>query len=243
MIIGGLEKLTLLDFPDNLAAIIFTQNCNFRCHYCYNPMLVWPRTEMLSPDGKNIKEDHPLIKEEDLFLFLKERKGKIDGVVISGGEPTLHADLPQFIKKIKDLGYLVKLDTNGTNPLMLANLIEANLIDYIAMDIKASLEKYEETVAVKVNLDNLQKSVKMILSGPVAYEFRSTLVPKLHGEEDIKRMGKLIKGARLWYLQKFKPDADLINPEFKKLPTFTDQELKDLALIGAKFVQRCEARI
>jgi pyruvate formate lyase activating enzyme len=243
MIIGGLEKLTLLDFPDNLATIVFTQNCNFRCHYCYNPMLVWPRTESLLPDGKNNKKDHPLIKEEDLFLFLKERKGKIDGVVISGGEPTLHSDLPQFIQKIRDLGYLVKLDTNGTNPVMLASLIKDKLLDYIAMDIKAPLEKYEQTVGVKLNLENLQKSVKMILSSPVAYEFRSTLVPKLHGEEDIKKMGELIKGADLWYLQKFKPDADLINPEFKKLPTFKDQELKELALIGGEFVKKCQARI
>lgn len=243
MIIGGLEKLTLLDFPDNLAAIVFTQNCNFRCHYCYNPMLVWPRTEKLSPDGKNNKKDQPFVKEEDLFLFLKERKGKIDGVVISGGEPTLHSDLPQFIKKIKDLGYLVKLDTNGTNPVMLANLIKDKLIDYVAMDLKATFEKYEQTVGVKVNLDNLQKSVKIILSDSIPYEFRSTLVPALHGEADIKKMGELIKGANLWYLQKFKPDADLINPEFKKLPTFKDKELKDLALIGAKFVKKCQARI
>ena len=243
MMIGGLEKLTLLDFPDNLAAIVFTQNCNFRCHYCYNPMLVWPRTEKPSPDGNNIKKDHPLIKEEDLFLFLKERKGKIDGVVISGGEPTLHSDLPQFIKKIKDLGYLVKLDTNGTNPVMLANLIKDKLIDYVAMDLKATLEKYEQTVGVKVNLENLQKSVKIILSGSIPYEFRSTLVPVLHTEDDVKKMGSLIKGANLWYLQKFKPDADLIDPEFKKLPTFSDKELKELALIGTKFVKKCQARI
>lgn len=243
MIIGGLEKLTLLDFPDNLATIVFTQGCNFRCHYCYNPMLVWPREEISSPDGKNIKKGHPLIKEEDLFLFLKERQGKIDGVVISGGEPTLHKDLPEFIKKIKDLGYLVKLDTNGTNPQMLGNLIDKKLIDYVAMDIKAPLEKYEEVVGVKLNLENLQKSVKMILSGSIAYEFRSTLVPEFHGSEDIKKMGELIKGARVWYLQKFESEADLVNPEFRGKKTFKDQELKDLALLGSKFVENCQARV
>jgi len=243
MIIGGLEKLTLLDFPDNLATIVFTQGCNFRCHYCYNPMLVWPRNEMSSPDGKNIKKDHPLIKEEDLFLFLKERKGKIDGVVISGGEPTLHKDLPEFIKKIKDLGYLVKLDTNGTNPQMLEHLMDKSLIDYIAMDIKAPLERYSEVVGVEINLENLQKSVKMILSGSVAYEFRSTLLPEFHGSQDIERMGELIKGARLWYLQKFESNADLVNPEFKGKNTFKDQELKDLAILGSKFVNNCQARV
>ena len=243
MIIGGLEKLTLLDFPDNLATIVFTQGCNFRCHYCYNPMLVWPRVETTSPTGENNKKGHPLVKEEDLFLFLQERKGKIDGVVISGGEPTLHPDLPEFIAKIKAMDYVVKLDTNGTNPVMLAKLIEDKLIDYIAMDIKAPLDRYEEVVGVKVNLENLQKSVKMIMSSPVAYEFRSTLVPTLHNQEDIKKMGEWIKGARLWYLQKFKPDAELVNPEFQNLETFKDQELKDLATLGSSYVERCQARI
>lgn len=243
MIIGGLEKLTLLDFPDNLATIVFTQGCNFRCHYCYNPMLVWPRDKKSLPDGKNIKKGHPLVKEEDLFLFLEERKGKIDGVVISGGEPTLHKDLPEFIKRIKALGYLVKLDTNGTNPLMLGYLMESKLIDYVAMDIKAPLEKYEEVVGATVNLENLQKSVKMILSGSTAYEFRSTLVPEFHKSQDIEKMGTLIEGARIWYLQKFKPDTELVNPDFQGKKTFTDQELKDLALLGAKFVKNCQARV
>lgn len=206
-------------------------------------MLVWPRTEKTSPTGENNKKGHPLVKEEDLFLFLQERRGKIDGVVISGGEPTLHPDLPDFIAKIKAMGYVVKLDTNGTNPVMLAKLIEDKLIDYIAMDIKAPLDRYEEVVGAKVNLENLQKSVKMIMSSPVAYEFRSTLVPTLHHQADIKKMGAWIEGARLWYLQKFKSDAELVNPEFQNLETFTDQELKDLAVLGGSYVERCHARI
>jgi len=133
MIIGGLEKLTLLDYPDHLAAIIFTQGCPFRCHFCYNPMLVWPNT---GTDGKNKEEKgfSPL-SLENLFLFLRERFGRLEGVVITGGEPTLHPDLPDFIKQIKAIGYLVKLDTNGTNPLMLEGLIKDKLIDYIAMDL------------------------------------------------------------------------------------------------------------
>lgn len=243
MLIAGLEKLTLLDYPDNLATIIFTQSCNFRCHYCYNPMLVCPRLKLQSPDGDNVTKDHPLISEDDLFSFLKDRRGKIEGVVISGGEPTLQPDLVEFIRKIKDLGYLLKLDTNGSNPIMLAKLIENRLLDYIAMDLKAPWDKYEAVVGVKVNLANLQKSVKMIMSSEIAYEFRSTLVPKLHQVSDIRKMGDIIKGASLWYLQKFKPEADLINPEFKKLSTYTDQELKEMALIGSKYVKSCQARV
>ncbi|MBN2884587.1 anaerobic ribonucleoside-triphosphate reductase activating protein [Patescibacteria group bacterium] len=244
MIIGGLEKLTLLDFPDNLAAIVFTKGCNFRCHYCYNPMLVWPhRPEALALDEKDIEKGYPPVTEEDLFLFLQERLGKIDGVVITGGEPTLHADLPDFIRRIKKLGYLVKLDTNGTNPEMLTSLIKDKLIDYIAMDIKASWDKYQSVVDVPVNLDNLQKSVKIIMSSALPYEFRSTLVPDFHNSKDIESMGKAIEGADRWYLQKFKPDAGLLDPSFEHKSTFKDQELKDLALIGSKFVKKCEARI
>ena len=142
MIIGGLEKLTLLDYPDHLAAIIFTSGCNFRCRYCYNPMLVLPDKK----GGDKNKKDLNSIGNEDLFLFLKERFGKLEGVVITGGEPTLHHDLPDFIKKIKDLGYLVKLDTNGTNPEMLATLIKNKLVDYISMDIKADFNNYEKIV-------------------------------------------------------------------------------------------------
>lgn len=157
MIIGGLEKLTLLDYPDHLAAIIFTQGCNFRCHFCYNPLLVLPLK------GKDVKIEKEKgfspLSQKNLFLFLTERFGRLDGVVITGGEPTLHPDLPSFIRKIKKIGYLVKLDTNGTNPAMLAGLIKAKLIDYIAMDLKAPLTEYEKVVNVALDYKNLQKKV------------------------------------------------------------------------------------
>jgi pyruvate formate lyase activating enzyme len=240
MLIGGLEKLTLLDYPDNLAAIVFTQGCNFRCHFCYNPMLVLPHNSV-ALDEKD--QGCPLVKEEDLFLFLNDRRGKIDGVVISGGEPTLHPDLPDMIKKIRALGYAVKLDTNGTNPGMLSQLIKDALIDYIAMDLKAPWEKYTELVGVAVDLDNLQKSVKMIMSSDLPYEFRSTLVPGLHNEEDIRKMGAIIQGANRWYLQKFKPDTSLVNPDFENKTTFLDKDLIKFALIGSEFVKECRARI
>ncbi|MDP3837114.1 MAG: anaerobic ribonucleoside-triphosphate reductase activating protein [bacterium] len=241
MIIGGLEKLTLLDYPDNLAAIVFTQGCNFRCHFCYNPMLVLPRVK--SEADESNKDKGFSLKEEDLFLFLENRKGKLDGVVITGGEPTLHADLPEFIKKIKDRDLLVKLDSNGTNPDMLKRLIDKKLIDYIAMDIKAPWEKYEAVVGVPVNLEKLQKSVKMIMTSGLPYEFRSTLLPEFHNEDDIRKMGEIISGANRWYLQKFKPDTNLVNTSFEGKQTFLDKELESLALIGSKYVKECRARI
>jgi len=240
MIIGGLEKLTLLDYPDHLAAIIFTQGCNFRCHFCYNPMLVLPHT---GKDEKNKKEKgfSPL-STEDLFLFLKERFGRLEGVVITGGEPTLHPDLPSFIKKIKDMGYLVKLDTNGTNPEMVTELIKEKLIDYIAMDLKAPLEKYEETVNVKLDYNNIKKSVKIISQSGLPYEFRTTVVPGLLVKEDFQEMGKLIKGTAKWYLQNFKSDTDLVDENYKKQKGYTAKEMAEFAAIGREYVDLCEVR-
>lgn len=240
MIIGGLEKLTLLDYPDHLAAIIFTQGCNFRCHFCYNPMLVLPRK---GGDEKNKKEKgfSPL-STEDLFLFLKERFGRLDGVVITGGEPTLHPDLPSFIKKIKDLGYAVKLDSNGTNPEMLDKLIKAKLIDYLAMDLKAPLDKYKKIVGVDVNCNNIKKSVKIIMTSGLPYEFRTTVVPGLLDKEDFYKMGETIKGADKWYLQNFKSDTELVDTNYKKQNGYSAKEMKEFAVIGQKYVKFCQVR-
>ncbi len=241
MIIGGLEKLTLLDYPDRLAAIIFTGGCNFRCHFCYNPMLVLP--QISGKDEKNKKEKgFSSLSIKDLFLFLKERFGRLEGVVITGGEPTLHPDLPSFIKKIKKIGYLVKLDTNGTNPEMLKELIDAKLIDYIAMDLKSSLDKYEKTVGVKINYNNLKKSVKIIMSCGLPYEFRTTVVPGLLVKEDIEQMGEFIKGADKWYLQKFKSDTKLVNPLYQAQKAYSNKEMETLAESARKYVKLCEVR-
>jgi len=241
MIIGGLEKLTLLDYPDHLAAIIFTQGCNFRCHFCYNPMLVLPRR---GADTKNTKKEKgfSLLSTKDLFLFLKSRIGRLEGVVITGGEPTLHADLPSFIKKIKALGYLVKLDTNGTDSVMLERLIKDKLIDYIAMDLKAPWDKYEATVGQKVSCPNLRKSVKIIMMSGLPYEFRTTVVPGLLEAADIEKMGQAIKGADKWYLQKFKSDTALVDAGFEGGQAYTDQEMKALAAQGGKYVKLCALR-
>lgn len=236
MIIGGLEKLSLIDFPGYLSAIVFTKSCNFRCHFCYNPMLVFAEGEN---ELKNIDEGSSLIPEEDLFLFLKERAGKIEGLVISGGEPTLQADLKDFIIKVRQLGYKIKLDTNGTNPEKVLDLIENNLLDYVAMDLKAPIDDYEKVVGLKADMEKIKKSIKILIYGDIPYEFRTTLVPGLVDENDILKMSKDIEGARLWYLQKFKSDVNLVNNNFQNKNSFTDKEMKNFAEIGKKFVKDC----
>ena len=237
MVIGGLEKLTLLDYPEHLAAIIFTQGCNFRCHFCYNPLLVLPR------NGRYVKEkDLSPFSPQNLFLFLRERVGRLEGVVITGGEPTLHPDLPEFIADIKALGYLVKLDSNGTNPEMLERLIAAKLIDYIAMDIKAPFTRYDEVAGVPLDCDKLKKSVKIIKESGLPYEFRTTVVPGLLKPDDFHLMGQQIAGAAKWYLQSFKSDTDLVNSSYRGLPAYTSQEMENLADIGRAYVGLCQVR-
>jgi len=230
MKIGGLQKLSLLDYPEHIAAIMFTQGCNFRCHFCYNPKLVVPQ------------KDYSLISEDSLFEFLHSRQGKIDSVVITGGEPTLHSDLPEFITKIKNVGYLIKLDTNGTNPKMLEFLIQKKLIDYIAMDIKAPLKNYQKVVGIDFILANITKSIIIIKESGLPYEFRSTIMPSLHKKEDIEEMGKLIKDADKWYLQKFKPLKDLVDNKFSQEKAYTDKEMNALSEIGKKYAKICDIR-
>jgi len=249
MIIGGLQKFSLLDYPDHLSAIIFTKGCNFRCHFCYNPMLVWPNTEVgkfknnFASENKNAKEKgHSLIKESDLFHFLKKRKGKLEAVVITGGEPTIHRDLPDFIKKIKKIGYLIKLDTNGTNPEIIEKLIKNKLINYIAMDIKAPREKYAKIVGVDMDFKKTIKSVKIIMRSKIPYEFRTTVVSGYINKKDIEKIGKLINKATIWYLQKFKIDIELIDNKLKKTKQFTDKEMREMRVVGRKYVKRCELR-
>ena len=251
MLIGGLEKLTLIDYPGKVAAIVFTSGCNFRCQFCYNPMLVWPSKETESDQSQNTA-GHPrnkeqdnslsLYSEDDLFLFLKNRAGKLDGIVITGGEPTLHRDLPEFIKKIKDLGYAVKLDTNGTNPEMIQKLLDAKLVDYLAMDIKAPENKYELVTGIPVNFQKIKESVKIIRESGLPYEFRTTILPVLLTGEDVENMGQLLQGADKWYLQKFKADTELVNPEFKIEEPYSDDDMDALVTIGKKYVKLCAWR-
>jgi pyruvate formate lyase activating enzyme len=230
MLIGGLQKTSLLDYPDKISAIIFTVGCNFRCGFCYNSHLV---TET---------DKAEIIPEEKMFKFLESRRKTLDAVVITGGEPTLHSDLPEFIQKIKALGYLVKLDTNGTNPAMLAVLINSRLVDYLAMDIKGPLPKYDKVVKVNIDTNKLKKSIKLLMTSGLPYEFRSTILPALHSSEDLLFMSQMIAGADKYFLQKFLPTDSLNDPTFGVQKSFTDREMADLAKVCAVNVKKCLVR-
>lgn len=195
----GINKLSLLDYPSKTSAILYTSGCNFRCPFCHNGLTL-------------LENNSGFIPFEDILSFLNKRKGVLDGVVITGGEPTLHKDLKDKLIKIKELGYLIKLDTNGTNPEMLRELISLNLIDYVAMDIKNSLVKYPLTIGKEnVDLSNITKSIEILKNSKIDYEFRTTLIKEFHTEEDIKSMSILLSGSKKLYLQKFKISDGVIN--------------------------------
>ncbi len=247
MIIGGLEKFTLIDYPEHLAAVVFTQGCNFRCHFCYNPMLVVPlheRNDKLQNTAHEAGSEngHSLITEDDLFIFLKSRIGKLDAVVISGGEPTLHNDLPEFIQKIKKLDFKVKLDSNGTNSIMLQRLLDKNLLDYVAMDIKAPVDKYNTVTGAQVDMAEIKKSIEILKQQKIAYEFRTTIVPGLHVMEDIAKMGVMIQGADKWYLQQFRGEGQLVNKDFENQQSFSDQEFLQMLKIAKQYVKLSDTR-
>ena len=228
MKIGGIQKLSLVDYPGKVAASIFTIGCNFRCGFCHNPKLVLPEcyTETLD--------------ENDILDFLKSRTGKLDAAVISGGEPTLHQDLPDFIKKIKDMGYLVKLDSQGSNPDMLKKLLDAKLLDFIAMDIKAPLEKYSKIMSWEIDPKIIKKSIKLIKNSGLDYEFRTTVVKSQLSFEDFHAIGKAIRGAKRFALQHFKPNPEMVNTDkFKDETTYSDGEFEQIRQIMLKYVDTC----
>ena len=201
----GLQKLTLLDFPTKIAATVFFGGCNLRCPFCHNASLVIPDRVRTSQD----------LDEEEFFNFLNKRRGILEGVCVSGGEPTLYDSLPSFIKRIKELGYLVKLDTNGTRPAMLEKLISEGLVDYVAMDIKNSLERYPLTVGVEsFSTDDVADSAAILMSGRVDFEFRTTLINPLHREEDMHSIGRWLSGPEKFFLQTFIDSGDLISSKF-----------------------------
>ena len=227
MKIGGFQKVSLIDYPGKICAIVFTQGCNFRCPYCHNPELV---------DQKLFTES---ISEDEIFSFLEKRKGKLDAVEITGGEPTLHNDLLDFIKKLKDMGFLVKLDTNGSFPDIVKKAI--SLIDYIAMDVKSPLEKYHEITRSNVDIKNIKRSIELIISSGIDYELRTTIVKSLLSKDDIIEIGKLIEGAKLYVLQKF-VGSKTLNPDFIEEKTYSDEELEEMKRELEKYVQKCIIR-
>ena len=221
MIIAGLQKTTLIDYPGKIACVVFLAMCNFRCPWCYSAELVLPLKIA----------NQPKISEQEFFNFLKERKGLLDGVVICGGEPTINKDLPNFIEKIKKMGFFVKLDTNGSNPTMLKDLVNAGFVDYIAMDIKASLNNkaYGMILGEGVNLADIEESAKFLKNGKLNFEFRTTVVPEIHSREDFTEIANWIGGKNVtYYLQGFVAQKT-IDPEFEKLKPFSKEYLKKIA--------------
>lgn len=212
MQIHGLNKTTLLDYPEQLAATIFTGSCNFRCPFCHNGDLV------LNPSSQ------PFISEDEIFDFLKKRKGILSGVCITGGEPTLQKDLPIFIKQIKDLGYLVKLDSNGYRPDVLKQLLDDNLLDMIAMDIKSSPKDYAVASGLpSLDIEKIKESVEIIKSSNIDYEFRTTVVKELHNEQTFLDIGDWLKGSRSYALQCYK-DSDSVIKHGYHAPSKIDLE-------------------
>lgn len=204
MRIGGYQKLTLIDYPGVIATTVFTVGCSFRCPFCHNPELVLNSRFAVAGN-----------QEDEFFEFLKKRKGKLEGVCITGGEPTIQPDIVDFIKKIKNMGFLVKLDSNGTRPDVLREVIKNKLVDFIAMDIKNSLNEYDKAVGLKADKERISISVDIIMHSGIPYEFRTTVVPGIHEEKDFLEIAKWIKGARAYYLQEYRENI-ILDQNLKK---------------------------
>ncbi|MBQ9246330.1 anaerobic ribonucleoside-triphosphate reductase activating protein [bacterium] len=227
--IGGIQKTSLLDYPDKISTIVFTQGCNFNCGYCHNPSLI------------NFKSKND-ISTDVFFDFLKKRQGKLDGVVITGGEPTIQKELKPFIREIKALGFLVKLDTNGSNPFVLRELFYEKLLDYVAMDIKSSLARYSEVVGININTDNIKESIHLIMKSNVAYEFRTTVLPKFVTLEDFDKIGLLINGAKKYFLQKFEVQSEINDNSLVNEQNYSDAQFKEIIAMMKKYVNYVELR-
>jgi len=228
MQILGFNKTTLLDFPEHVASTIFTGGCNFRCPFCHNGDLV------LNPNSVESYD------EATILTYLNKHKNMLDGICVTGGEPTLQRDLPEFLSKVKALGLLVKLDTNGYNPAALRALLENKLVDYVAMDIKNSKEKYAMTTGVAgLDIDKIDESVRMLLTGSTPYEFRTTVVKELHKAEDFERIGEWIKGTPCYYLQSYRETEQVISPGFT---AYGKDELESFRELLLKYIPCVELR-
>ena len=220
MQLSAVQPFTLLDFPDRTACIAFTPGCNFRCGYCHNPEFVLPEKIRLMKDS--------FIDEKVFFRFLEKRKGLLDGVVVSGGEPTIMVGLPDFLRRIKQLGFQVKLDTNGSNPTMLRNMVEEGLLDYIAMDVKTSSARYRQLVGDRCIPHHIEESIEYIKSAGVPYEFRCTLIAEEHPESVRNDMKETLRGARKLFLQQFRPGVTL-DESFQHCKPFSSSQMEEIA--------------
>ena len=228
MVLHGFQKMTLLDYPGKVACTLFTAGCNFRCPFCHNALLV---TDIRPEDQ---------VKTEDVLDVLRKRAGILEGVCITGGEPLLHPDIGELLREIKALGFAVKLDTNGTFPDRLAELAEAGLVDYVAMDIKNQKDRYAETAGVSgLDLSLIEQSVEWLKTGRVDYEFRTTVVQEFHRTEDIKKAAEWIRGAKRYYLQNFVDSGNLIGGD---LHPVSRETLREMAAAAAPFVGSAATR-
>jgi len=220
MLLGGFQKMTLIDYPGKIATTVFTVGCNFRCPFCHNPELV-----ELDP------ETFPLFREQEakFFSFLEGRKGLLDGVCITGGEPTVQPDIIPFMRTLKDMGFLVKLDSNGTHPEVLKWVFDEGLADYVAMDIKNGPERYHEAVGISVDMDAIRGSIRLIMDSGIDYEFRTTVVPGIHTEEDFTAVAELVSGAKRYYLQVFRDGKVLSRDDARFKARVPDvQKIRDI---------------
>lgn len=221
MTINGMQKLTLLDYPGNVACLIFTQGCNFRCPFCHNSGLL---------DMNNNCEK---IDEKEVFKYLEKRRGLLDGVCISGGEPLLQKDIVDFIRKVKDLGYKVKLDTNGSSPKKLKQLIEDGLIDYVAMDIKNDFLNYDKTAGMCTNIDNIKESIEIIENSNIEYEFRTTIVKQFHDVGKLEKIIQYIGPNARYYIQNYQDCSSVLQ---RGLNGFDNEELLNIKnTLGVKY--------
>ena len=217
MKIAGLQKISLIDYPGKVSTVIFTQGCNFRCGYCHNPQLVLP--ELFEP----------VINEKTVFEYLDKRKGKIEGVVVTGGEPTLHNDLAKLIRNIKKQNFLVKLDTNGSNPAVLKNLLNENLLDFVAMDVKAPLKKYSEISGVNIDTESILASIKLIKGSGIKHQFRTTVVRRFSNVNDLLEIKELINEKL--YIQNFTISDKILNSDLDNTYGWTEDEIKSMDYI------------
>lgn len=230
MKVTGIQKLTLLDYPGVVACTVFTAGCNFRCPFCHNAMLVLPE-----------QIDDECLTDDEVFGFLKKRRGVLDGVAVTGGEPLLHADMPEFLARVKELGYKIKLDTNGSNPELLSEIVKNKLVDRVAMDIKNAPEEYARTIGLKsFEIAPVERSKEMLLRGDIDYEFRTTVVKGIHTKESLIGAAKWIEGAKEYYLQQFKDSGNLILPD--GLSAYDEKQMHALADAVRDYVPTVEVR-
>jgi pyruvate formate lyase activating enzyme len=225
MNIGGLQKVSLMDYPGKISAVIFTQGCNFRCPYCHNPELVKPELYQ------------ECLPEDEIFSYLEKRRGKLEGVTITGGEPAIQKDVLKFARRIKAMGYLIKMDTNGSMPEVLEELIRCRLVDYIAMDLKAPLKKYAAVTQTNINRETIVRSLEIVATSGLNYEFRTTIVKSQLNEADILAIGKLIGKAPLYALQRYEATKPL-DKNFLSEATYSKEELDVLKIKLEKKIAR-----